>query len=264
MTVDDLHLGYGSQGACDIHISQQFRQQFAVQLMSGGSFYFQRGERPRAEINLPCFFWTDLRCHYQYGPGPTGTWQHNYLTYSGKLAKTHLLPLLEELAPEGYCPVSNFREIEEAFRRLIASLHQPSPSPHHQLHLFQHLLYLVEMGRPQAEPNTDPALQRVQHLFDTAPEQAYDFPRLAREHGFSYSNFRRRFREAFGRAPHQYLTQRRLQVAAHRLANTSETVQEIGDALGYPEPPRFSKAFKQQYGLPPRDYRNIALLRAPR
>lgn len=264
MAPPELHLSYGSQGPCDIHISQKFRHLFAIQLMSGGSFYFQRGDHPRAQINLPCFFWTDLRFHYEYGPGPTGSWQHNYLTYSGRLATSYFLPLLEELAPEGYCPVSNFREIEDTFRRLIATLHHPPSTPHHQVHLFQHLLYLVEVGRPVLNSTTDPALQRVQHLLDTAPEQTYDFPVLAREHGFSYSNFRRRFREAFGRPPHQYLTQRRLQAAAHRLANTGDTVQEIGEALGYAEPPRFSKAFKQQYGLPPRDYRQIALLRAPR
>ena len=48
-----------------------------------------------------------------------------------------------------------------------------------------------------------------------------------------------------------FLAEIRLKTAAYLLNNTSERVQEIGKAVGYPNVSYFSTTFKKRFGLNP-------------
>lgn len=63
------------------------------------------------------------------------------------------------------------------------------------------------------------------------------------------------FKKEFDMSPQQYLTHFRLQNAAKRLLDTTETIQEISYYIGYQDTVSFSKAFKKQFGLSPKQYR---------
>jgi AraC-like DNA-binding protein len=47
----------------------------------------------------------------------------------------------------------------------------------------------------------------------------------------------------------------RRDLAISRLADTSETIAEIADALGFAEPSAFRRAFRKWTGVRPADYR---------
>jgi AraC-like DNA-binding protein len=96
---------------------------------------------------------------------------------------------------------------------------------------------------------------RIQQDIDAAPGADWDFPDLARKNGMSYSQFRRRFREHSGQAPGHYLTASRMRAAAGQLQTGHDSIQQIGEAVGYPDPAHFSKVFKQHFGVSPRSYR---------
>lgn len=53
----------------------------------------------------------------------------------------------------------------------------------------------------------------------------------------------------------QYLAQWRMQLAAERLRNTTDTLAEIADRIGYSSESAFSRAFKRLVGVPPNTYR---------
>ena len=78
---------------------------------------------------------------------------------------------------------------------------------------------------------------------------------LAAESGLSYDALRRRFVTELGQTPAAFRTARRLQAAATLLRLTDMTHREIARTLGYADEFHFSRRFRAQYGVPPRDYR---------
>ena len=52
----------------------------------------------------------------------------------------------------------------------------------------------------------------------------------------------------------EYLTRWRMLLAGHRMANTSESISEIAQSLGYESASAFTKAFKKIMGCSPRQY----------
>lgn len=68
---------------------------------------------------------------------------------------------------------------------------------------------------------------------------------------------KRGFKELFGTTVFGYIHQSRMDLAKRLLLGTSKTAQEIAYETGYGSPQHFSKAFKEQFGIPPNSIRNI-------
>jgi len=67
------------------------------------------------------------------------------------------------------------------------------------------------------------------------------------------------FKSETGMSPQRYLTLVRLQRAKVQLETSFLSVQEIGAAVGIPNPSQFTKSFKAAYGMTPVEYRKIHL-----
>lgn len=74
--------------------------------------------------------------------------------------------------------------------------------------------------------------------------------------GLNRTYFGRIFKETVGKSPQQFLLSYRMAKAAELLKLTSLSVSDIGNAVGYPNQLHFSRAFKNVYGMPPREWRN--------
>ncbi len=85
--------------------------------------------------------------------------------------------------------------------------------------------------------------------------------RLADEAQMSRSHFSRRFREAVGVPPVEYLQRRRLREAAARLLMSPDAVAEIAADAGYDDPAYFARAFRKYYGTSPRGFRGSGMYR---
>jgi AraC-like DNA-binding protein len=72
----------------------------------------------------------------------------------------------------------------------------------------------------------------------------------------SVRQLNRCFQSVYNKAPHEYLTEVRLKVARELLQNTTNTIGEIAERTGYNSIFNFSHAFKQFYGISPRDWQN--------
>jgi AraC-like DNA-binding protein len=72
----------------------------------------------------------------------------------------------------------------------------------------------------------------------------------------SVRQLNRCFHAAYDKAPYEYLTEIRLQVARELLQNTTNTIGEIAERTGYNSIFNFSHAFKQFYGLSPSEWQN--------
>lgn len=70
------------------------------------------------------------------------------------------------------------------------------------------------------------------------------------------SYFGKIFRQSTGKSPQRFLMNYRMIKAAEMLASTDKPVNEIGASVGYENPMHFSRAFKNIYGVSPREWRN--------
>jgi AraC-like DNA-binding protein len=98
-------------------------------------------------------------------------------------------------------------------------------------------------------------LRRAKDLVDRSYAQPLDVPALARQAHVSPAHFSRRFKEAFGESPHQYVLSRRVERAQELLRNTDLTVTEICLEVGFQSLGSFSSAFHRVAGMTPTAYR---------
>ena len=74
--------------------------------------------------------------------------------------------------------------------------------------------------------------------------------------GLNRTYFGRIFKDTVGKSPQQFLMSYRMAKAAELLKLTALSVSDIGNAVGYPNQLHFSRAFKNVYGMSPREWRN--------
>ena len=113
-------------------------------------------------------------------------------------------------------------------------------------------------------------LTDVQALQDP-PECIEDVMRYIREHinepldreilasvaGFSVPHFHRVFTAHVGESAASYVRRLRLERAGRKLRMGAINITEVALAAGYDTHAAFSKAFKQQFGLSPREFRQL-------
>ena len=75
--------------------------------------------------------------------------------------------------------------------------------------------------------------------------------------GLNRSYFGKIFHDTIGRSPQEFLISYRMTKAAELLKITSLSIADIGNAVGYPNQLHFSRAFKNVYGMSPRNWRTV-------
>jgi len=109
---------------------------------------------------------------------------------------------------------------------------------------------------PESKGGLSPYLQR--QLLDYI-EQHLDHPltlqELAAFAQLSEYHFARMFKVSFGQAPHQYVTERRLNRAADLIRDKGLSLAEIALRCGFSSQSHFSQRFKQFYHVTPAQYR---------
>lgn len=73
--------------------------------------------------------------------------------------------------------------------------------------------------------------------------------------GLSVRSFRRRFKDATGDSPMQYLQRIRIETAKQLLATSTLSVDQIAYRVGFEDASYFSRLFKRKIKTTPRDYR---------
>lgn len=75
--------------------------------------------------------------------------------------------------------------------------------------------------------------------------------------GLNRSYFGKIFRESTGKSPQEFLISYRMIKAAELLKLTTLSISNIGNAVGYSNQLHFSRAFKNVYGISPRQWRTL-------
>ena len=79
---------------------------------------------------------------------------------------------------------------------------------------------------------------------------------IAANCGLNRSYFGKIFKEALGKTPQEFLLNYRMIKASELLKLTGLSIGDISNAVGYANQLHFSRAFKNMYGMAPREWRN--------
>ena len=102
-----------------------------------------------------------------------------------------------------------------------------------------------------ADPRLGPVLQAIHR----EPGRSWRVTDLADVSNLSRSRFARRFHDAVGRSPMDYVLHWRMALATRRLAEPGSTVAEVAEALGYSSESAFGAAYRRATGHSPRGHR---------
>ncbi|MCC7242300.1 MAG: AraC family transcriptional regulator [Acidobacteria bacterium] len=111
----------------------------------------------------------------------------------------------------------------------------------------------------------DPIVARALAALHAEPARHWTLDALAARACTSRSVLAERFTHFVGQPPMQYLTQWRMQMAAHELAQPGSKLVAVAQAVGYESEAAFSRAFKRAVGLTPAAWREqqVAPLMSP-
>jgi len=102
----------------------------------------------------------------------------------------------------------------------------------------------------------DPVLAQALAAMHGAPARKWEVASLARRCGSSRATLARKFKAQVGQAPLAYLTQLRLELAAHSLATSRDGLAAVAASVGYSSEFAFSRAFRRAFGKPPAAFRD--------
>lgn len=117
----------------------------------------------------------------------------------------------------------------------------------------------AELGRRLRGSQPDEGLPRwltkVLQRLHTSHQKPPELEVLAQDAGTSIHRLNEAFHTHLCTTPAAYIREMRMSEAMRQLRDTAQPVAEIGVALGYPYPANFATAFRERFGVSPRQYR---------
>lgn len=101
----------------------------------------------------------------------------------------------------------------------------------------------------------DAVIRQVQDWLHHGNSRSITVERMAQKSDLATATFNRRFRQATGFSPVQYLQNLRVEQARHLLEQTDNPIDEISWKVGYEETSAFRRVFKRVTTLSPGEYR---------
>ena len=126
-------------------------------------------------------------------------------------------------------------------------------------------VFQVDINRNSQQPfmilnqlynHEDAAIKEAQQYMEQHFDKEIFISDLAREFAFSPRSFIRRFKNATGITPSEYLQQVRVEAAKRMLETHTDTIKEIIYKCGYKDGATFRSIFKRLTGFTPSAYKN--------
>ena len=138
--------------------------------------------------------------------------------------------------------------LEAKVKRLIESRSDTSKaSDHHNANM--------DKDTQQVESHDDKLLKRLNHLISEHlddPDLSVDV--LSKKVGLSRTHLNRKMKDLTGESPASYIRQLRLRKSMQLLKERHLTISEVAFAVGFSSPSYFSQAFRDYYGVTPKEY----------
>ncbi|MDE7436021.1 MAG: AraC family transcriptional regulator [Lachnospiraceae bacterium] len=187
-------------------------------------------------------------------------WEYAWLEFDGLKVKEMLEISGFSLDQPVYHAVSKeFRDTMMTEMLYIANHSNETP-----FHLIGHLyLFLDALTRSMSTIHMNKAGKMSDYYIqESINYMEQNFPYeisiedIASHCGINRSYFGKIFHASVGKSPQEFLISYRMMKAAELLKMTDFSIADIGNAVGYPNQLHFSRAFKNVYGVSPKNWRN--------
>jgi AraC family transcriptional regulator of arabinose operon len=250
--------GYGATARKTWACERRTLDGYAVVYVSAGSGWIETSATTgRLPIEGHALVWLFPGVMHAYAPDARW-WTEQWIMFEGTLPETFTrLGFLSPARP--VTPVDAVPEIATIFAQIQTDFLAGGPlAGLLAATLAQRLIVVAHGGdRPSLSGDT-PSSRGVRRAVACLDEQALrplDFEAIARESGMGYSTLRRRFKEATGYSPKEYVLRIRLSRAKALLTLTSQSVEDIAAAVGFDDPYYFSRLFRHKEGMAPTRFR---------
>jgi len=109
--------------------------------------------------------------------------------------------------------------------------------------------YTLEAEKPEL-------LDRIMAFVERNYAQEINISEMARQFYVSNSTISHLFKQKLGISFYRFVTQRRL-IAAKSLIEITDNLETVAEQVGFHDYSGFYRAFKQEYGISPKQYRNL-------
>lgn len=187
-------------------------------------------------------------------------WEYSWIEFDGLRVKEALSLTDFSLNHPIYHPHSKDLQ-EQMVKEMNYIISHPKESSFHLLgHLYLFFDYFIQSAkstRPtQSSKMSDYYIQEAIHYMEQNFQNDISIEEIAAVCGINRSYLGKIFRNSIGRSPQEFLMNYRMVKATELLKLTTLSIADIGTAVGYGNPLHFSRAFKNIYGVSPREWRN--------
>ena len=194
-----------------------------------------------------------------YGSDTENPWSNYWIHFTGRQAAAYY-QWLGGRADNPVIHLSQREELLAAFEetwQYLRAVHTYDNLVQGSIGL-THFLGVVQRTMHAAEVRQRAVDQQIQETIDFVsqnPAAELSLTELAQLTQLSVSRYTLAFRRVTGCSPMEYFNRLRMQRACELLQTTGNSVQEIGQKVGYNDPYYFSRAFKKIIGVSPNEYR---------
>ena len=157
---------------------------------------------------------------------------------------------------------SHSKELREKLAdEMLYIVNHPQESSFHLIgHLYLFLDYLLQSAKStklvSSGRMSDYYIKEAINYIEQNFQNNISIEDIAAVCGINRSYFGKIFRNSIGRSPQEFLMNYRMVKATELLKLTSLSIADVGSAVGYENQLHFSRAFKNIYGVSPREWKN--------
>jgi len=226
---------------------------------AGKACFFFNGEEQEVPAGHMVLFQPKQEQHYDYyaKDKPEVYWVHFTGGDVKNILKHFAIPLNENVF---YCGTSS--TYAYLFKEMINELQNCKVNYQELLEMYlRQVFLLIQRSREAEKPTVSSYIQEemefARRYFNEHYNEAINIEEFAQSRGMSISWFLRNFKQVAKQTPMQYILNIRMNNAVSLLETTDYNVAEISAIIGYDNPLYFSRIFKKQRGVSPKDYRKI-------
>lgn len=218
----------------------QFYEEGVLHTLHPGDYYIQRAGLLQEGINVrnpgsppsaqpPVYFYMEFR-DAEYTKETDG------LPVSGRFSEQSVLPLISKYENAFFdFRKSNCFLLNSYFYRILSELYNECYSD------------------LSAQPRIPDIMHTVKKYLDSTYANIDSVSEIAKKFGYSPDHLNRLFVQIYQMPIYRYLRQRRMEEAMRLLQNTSMTLLQISQAVGYEEYSSFYRAFVSTYHVNPKN-----------
>ena len=186
-------------------------------------------------------------------------WEYAWLEFDGLRVKEAIeIAGISVDQPVYHAKLKDLRE--EMMKEMMYIIHNKDASSFHLIgHLYLFMDYLTRsaafLNMPKGSKLQDFYIKEALSFIEQNFQNDISVEDIASTCGLNRSYFGKIFKNAVGKSPQEFLLNYRMVKATELLKLTQLSIGDISNAVGYDNQLHFSRAFKNIYGISPREWR---------